>query len=84
MELLDNIAKQDEIRREMAELEAHEAASFQRGSQAGKSLYTRKLEKQRACPSRLTARTALCVGQTMNPTLALVALLLFTLTAMRR
>ena len=39
---------------------------------------------QRACPSRLTARTALCVGQTMNPTLALVALLLFTLTAMRR
>ena len=41
------IAKQDEIRREMAELEAHEAASFQRGSQAGKSLYTRKLEKQR-------------------------------------
>jgi len=31
----------------MAELAADEAASFQRGSQAGKSLYTRKLEKQR-------------------------------------
>ena len=40
------IAKQDEIRREMAELAADEAASFRRGSQAGKSLYTRKLEKQ--------------------------------------
>lgn len=38
---------------------------------------------QRACPSRLTARTALCMGERMN-TLALVALLLFTLTAMRR
>ena len=32
------IAKQDEIRREMAELAADEAASFRRGSQAGKSL----------------------------------------------
>jgi hypothetical protein len=31
----------------MAELAADEAASFRRGSQAGKSLYTRKLEKQR-------------------------------------
>ena len=41
------IAQQDEIRREMAELAADEAASFRRGSQAGKSLYTRKLEKQR-------------------------------------
>ena len=40
-------ARRKEIRREMAELEAEEAASFGRGSQAGKSLYVRKLEKQR-------------------------------------
>ena len=40
-------ARRKEIRREMAELEAEEAASFGRGSQAGKSLYVRKLENQR-------------------------------------
>lgn len=40
-------ARREDIRREMAELEAEEAASFTRGSHAGKSLYVRKLEKQR-------------------------------------
>ena len=40
-------ARCEDIRREMAELAAEEQASFERGSQAGKSLYARKLEKQR-------------------------------------
>ena len=40
-------ARRNEIRRELAELEAEEKASFERGSRAGKSLYVRKLEKQR-------------------------------------
>lgn len=41
------IARKEEIRQQMAELEAEERESFQRGSQAGKSLYIRRLEKQR-------------------------------------
>lgn len=41
------IARRDEIRREMAELEQEENKSFQRGSHAGRDLYIRKLEKQR-------------------------------------
>lgn len=41
------IARRDEIHRELAELEAEERQSFRQGSQAGKSLYIRRLEKQR-------------------------------------
>lgn len=41
------IARKEEIRQQMTELEAEERESFQRGSQAGKSLYIRRLEKQR-------------------------------------
>ncbi|MCF7528667.1 phage antirepressor N-terminal domain-containing protein [Neisseria lisongii] len=40
-------AKREAIRQALAEREAEESESFQRGSRAGKSLYTRKLEKQR-------------------------------------
>ena len=40
-------ARREEIRREMAELEQKETASFRRGSSAGRDLYIRKLEKQR-------------------------------------
>lgn len=41
------IARRNEIKQELAELEAVEAESFMRGSIAGKDLYIRKLEKQR-------------------------------------
>ena len=40
-------ARRNDIRREMAELEQEENASFQRGSDAGRDLNIRKLEKQR-------------------------------------
>lgn len=53
------IARRDEIRHELAELEAEDAASFERGSIAGKSLYVRKLEKQRNDMARAALQSEL-------------------------
>lgn len=41
------IARRDEIKAKLAELAEVEAVSAAAGSEAGKSLYIRKLEKQR-------------------------------------